>query len=72
MKVTHEDHRAIEQIALANYEQDGNDYIVETLDLEGLQELADIYECTDFDSLLTATQAWAKMVSEVESDIRGA
>lgn len=72
MRVTDEDYRAIEKIALANYEQDGNDYIVETLDRDGLQEIADREGCTDFDSLLTATQAWAKLVSEVESDIRGA
>lgn len=71
MFVTQEDWREIERIATQDYETDGNDFIVETLDRDGLQEIADRECCTDFDSLLTATQAWAKLVSEVESDIYG-
>lgn len=72
MQVTREVFDAIQREAVRNYEKNGNDYIVETLDLAGMQEIADTYKCRTDKGLAKRVKAWAKLVSEVESDIRGA
>jgi hypothetical protein len=70
MIVTWELYDEIQKEAVRNYEKDGNDYIVETLDLKGMQELADEFKCKTENGLRKRVKWWAKLQRDVEDDIQ--
>ena len=71
MKVTQTDFDWIQAYAVDNYEQDGWDYVVETVDLPAMQELADIFKAESFRQLFEEVGKWAKLCRDVEEDIQG-